>query len=514
MSKSNSKYEIPQNLQDDVYISESYLVGLFWSNPDLYIHYDKEKITHKTFGNRIWKFYFYLGTKLCEKNIKIFDDITIEDFLSTKEKLSEEYESYGGYNTINEIMEEVKNRKDNFDGFYSIVKKYNLLRELYLLLGEQILTKTDKYDYKLLSSEQISTYWQDKLNSVLLLTDSKIEEYNLLEGLDELINELNETPDVGLPFNNSFSMTSMTNGWDYGHMYMISGFSGTGKTSITLNKIILSCIKNKEKLLIIANEMGIKDYQKLLLVTLIGNDLYEWLKENKLKGFHRQNIDKGNFTEEDFKKLRKASEIAKKMVDNQLDLIKFVPLDVYTINNVERVLRYYANRGYRRVIIDTAKPTEGNKERWVQFVEDFEKLDKLTRAEGGGLNLSLWTTVQAGDGYIHERFLNYDCLGDAKKIKNVASVVWHLRTVWNDEYEGGSHEITCYKYSQNPNTPKGYELEEFKLKKNNAFQYMLLFTSKNRRGQTNETGLDVLVFKTSLNSNSWREIGWTKIYNC
>ncbi|BAO04761.1 replicative DNA helicase [Clostridium botulinum B str. Osaka05] len=506
--------KIPQELLDDVYIAESYLVGLFWASPDTYIQYTEDKISHKTFGNRIWKFFFYLGRKLSEQNIKIYDDITVEDYLQEKDKIRKEYEEYGGYNTIHEMVNEVKDKLDNFDGYFSMVKKYNLLRELYSLLGEQVIIKTNKYNYKILNSEQISTYWQDKLNNILITSESKIEEYNLLEGLEELIDELNINPDMGMPFNNSKDMTNICNGWDYGHLYMISGFSGTGKTSITLNKVIISCIKNKEKLLIIANEMGIKDYQKLLLITLIGNDLYDWLKQNNLKGFYRQNIDKGNFSDEDLKKLKKASEIAKKMVNNELDLIKFVPIDIYTMSNVEKTLRYYANRGYRRVIIDTAKPTEGNKERWVQFVEDFEKLDKLTRAEAGGLNLSLWTTVQAGDGYIHERFLTYDCLGDAKKIKNVASVVWHLRKVWDDEYEGEKNELTCYRYSQNSNTPKGYELEEFTLKKSNSYQYMLMFTSKNRRGQSNETGLDVLVFKTSLNSNTWREVGWTKIYNC
>ena len=43
--------------------------------------------------------------------------------------------------------------------------------------------------------------------------------------------------------------------------------------------------------------------------------------------------------------------------------------------------------------------------------------------------------------------------------------------------------------------------------------YYLLFTAKNRRGQSNDTGLDVLVMQVNLNSNTWREIGWTTILN-
>ncbi len=40
--------------------------------------------------------------------------------------------------------------------------------------------------------------------------------------------------------------------------------------------------------------------------------------------------------------------------------------------------------------------------------------------------------------------------------------------------------------------------------------YYLFFCSKNRRNESNLTGLDVLVMKINFNSNKWDEIGWTK----
>lgn len=503
----------PIELIDDIYLSESYLVGLFWNNPDLYSMYPDDKISYANFGNRIWKFYFYLGRLLFNKNIKKFDDITVEEYLSTRPKIFKDYESFGEYSTIYEIMQEVKDKDENFDGYYENVKKYNMLRELYDLLGEKILKTTDKYDYKKLNAEQIGTYWSDKINSKLLLCESKIEEYNLLEGLKDFVKDININPSIGLPFNNSKDLTNICNGWDYGNIYIYSAFSGKGKSSFTMNKVIMACIKKQEKLLIIANEMGVNEYKKLLLVTVMGNDMYDWLQEQKLKGFHRQNIDKGNFNKDDLLKLEKATQLLEQVTNNKYDLVKFVPLDIYTLSNVEKTIRYYANRGYKRIIIDTAKPTEGSEQqRWVQFTNDFEKIYKLTRPEGGGLNLALWTTVQNADSAVHERYLDESCLGDAKKIKNVAGVFFSSRNLFDDEYSGEKHELKVYSYSSNPKSPKGYEVKEFTLDKSNEYTYMLLFTPKNRRGQSNDTGLDILVYKVNFNSNRWQEIGWTKVY--
>ena len=43
--------------------------------------------------------------------------------------------------------------------------------------------------------------------------------------------------------------------------------------------------------------------------------------------------------------------------------------------------------------------------------------------------------------------------------------------------------------------------------------YYLLFTPKNRRGQSNDTGLDVLVLRANHAFNTWSEVGWTSIAN-
>ena len=110
-----------------------------------------------------------------------------------------------------------------------------------------------------MTKERLHTYWNDKILQLGLDGDNKYDEHYLLEGLEEEIKDWDQNPTVGLPFFESKRMTKITTGWDYGHVYMYGGFGGSGKTSLTVNKVIMSCIQHKEKLLVIANEQSISN---------------------------------------------------------------------------------------------------------------------------------------------------------------------------------------------------------------------------------------------------------------
>ena len=68
-------------------------------------------------------------------------------------------------------------------------------------------------------------------------------------------------------------------GMAMGNLYIMGMLSGQGKSSFTVNKIVMSAIKNKEKLCIIANEMDKKAYIKMLFSTIMGAELYERFRD-------------------------------------------------------------------------------------------------------------------------------------------------------------------------------------------------------------------------------------------
>lgn len=486
----------------EIYPDEALLIGLLYSNPNLYDEYDESRLTDKHFGNPIWAFYFKIGRFITKRGGNNLDDITIANFINEM-KIQDRYEKYNRYEAIAELIQEVKNKKDNADMYYKNIKKYNLLRQLREFLGDKVITNEGKYNYKLLSADQIANYWMYKIEEVTMQNnENKFEEQFLLQGLQEEVDNQNTNPETGLPFFKSKLMTRATNGWVNGELFILAGFGGKGKTSFTLNKVICSCIINKEKLVVIANEEGINRFRRNLLITIIGN----FTKEK----FARHRINEGKFTDEEYKKLQNAINWAKEITEGNNKLIAFVFMENYVIDDVKKVAKHYIKRGYQKILIDTGKPSEGKsgKARWEIMTEDMKDLYKLCKKNAKGLGIGLWVNVQLADTALKYRFLNEFALGEAKKMKNEASVLWLMRVVWDDELDGGKHQLNCFRYEKDE-LGTGYRKVDFTLDRfiENGCKYYLLFTSKNRLGQDNNTGLPCIVYKVNFNRNSWEEIG-------
>jgi replicative DNA helicase len=496
-------------LYDEVYVAEACAVGILWSHPSVFSYYKQEKLNENHFGNKVWQFYFRVGKFMFEKGLQVFDDISTLQAIKEM-NVESMFEEFGGYETIEEIMEEQKDdeKVDNLEAYYDEIKKYSLLRHFYDLFGRKVLKKQGKYDYKKLDRIQLEKYWSARLDKIILdNSDVNIVAYDLLEGLEEFIADLDENSDQGMPFHKSERFSEIINGWAYGTLGLYTSFSGNGKTSWMVEKIILGCIENNERLLIIANEMDLRAYRKYLLVTIMGTELYKrFAKHHKDKTFKRKHINIGKFTEEEKEKLKWAIEWVNSHTKGNNSLIKFVPLEHYTMQNVEAILRYWARLDYRRVVVDTAKPSDGrgDKQRWEQFVDDMEQLYKLVRADGG-LNLACFCTAQNADNCKSYRMLDERVIGDGKKIKNVCDFVFHTRSVFEDELADGKNELTIKPQIDSPKK----EWFTLDLDRN----YFLLFTSKNRRGATTNTGLPCLVYQVDFNRNEWREIGWTTVLN-
>ncbi|MBT2759958.1 DnaB-like helicase C-terminal domain-containing protein [Paenibacillus sp. ISL-20] len=488
-------------LSKEIIVAEGYLTGLFWRDPDNYNFFSEEKINYKSFMNPVYGYYFTIGRKLSEKGIKIFDDISVSQIVRDTNTI-DTYKKYGGYETIYELQQEVRDKSENLDAYYSEIKKYNLVVKLIDFFGERVIQKDGKYDYKKMTKEQLHTYWNDKILQLGLDGDNKYDEHYLLEGLEEEIKDWDQNPTVGLPFFESKRMTKITTGWDYGHVYMYGGFGGSGKTSLTVNKVIMSCIQHKEKLLVIANEQSISEFKKALVVTSMGVGTKEYVD--------RQKLNEGNFTNEEKAKLLKAVNWVKELSEGDEKLITFVFMENYIMDDVKKLVKHYAARGIRRIIVDTGKPSEGDASmaRWERFVEDMKEIYKLARPNGGGLNLAVWVNVQLADSALKMRFLNEYALGDAKKIKNEASVLILGRFMWDDEYEGGKRELLVNQWDEFAG-----DYIDKPMKKEKGFQYYLLFYAKNRRGADNKTGQKVLVLKPYFGINTWYEVGYTTVYD-
>ena len=487
-------------------VNEAYFVGLLWANPfEAYSEYSTN-ISQDEFIHGVWGFYYELGRIMFDKGIKKFDEITVAK--TVKENgIEEEFKEYGGRTTINDAVDIVKDNSDNIEYYYETIKKNYTIQQLYLLFGVKVFVNKNKYNYEKMSAEQLTGFWQDKLNQLSLNSVNNYEAENLYIEGEDFIKKLEEESAEMLPFYKSIMMNSITQGVARGHVTMFGGFGNSGKSSIMADKFIMSCVANKEKTLIVLNEEDAQSFRQKIVLSILNHEFN--------KGFDRKRMVNGKLQEADKELIRKAFAKMKEMIDGQEAVIKIIFMEKYVMKDLEKIIRYWANRGYVNLMIDTHKVSDDSthESRWITFVEDMKTIYRITRKNAGGCNLRTVVTFQLADSAIKSRYLGFDAIGEGKASKNEASTLLMFRPAWSDEYDGEKRELDCYRLVKNANG-EGYSKEYFKLQKGKT--YYLFFTPKNRFGSNNENGQAVLVVEPAFHRNAFYEKGWTfvaKDYN-
>lgn len=506
MAKDNTneiaKKEVDK-ISNNAEINEAYLVGLLWADP--YNHYSEyaDTISQDEFIHPVWGFYFELGRLMYSEGIQRFDDITVHT--KVKEYSSEEdFAEYGKMQPIDDAVSIVKENVDNIEYYYETVKKNYVIRQLYLLFGAKVLIPKGKYDHNKMTREQLTTYWNDKLNKISLDNVNRYEAENLYIDPEEFIRKLEQESADVLPFYNSYLMNSITQGVARGHVTMLGGFGGTGKSSISSEKFVMSCVENNEKALVVLNEEDAQAFRQKIVLSILWHEFKT--------GIDRKRMVNGKLEEKDKQKIRQAFKRMHEITNEEEGLIKIIFMEKYVMKDLEKIVRFWANRGYTNLMIDTHKVSDDSQheQRWQTFVEDMKLIYRMTRKNAGGMNLRTLVTFQLADNAIKNRYLDFEAIGEGKASKNEASVMFMFRAVWSDEYEDEKRELDCYRLKKKANG-NGYDKEFFKLEKGKT--YYLWFTPKNRFGQSNDNGQPVMLIEPNFNANHFKEIGWTFVAN-
>lgn len=286
------------------------------------------------------------------------------------------------------------------------------------------------------------------------------------------------------------------------HLYLAGDkMTVTHNSSLVAEKFVMSCIQNREKLIVVLNEEDAQSFRQKIVLSTLYHEFHT--------GIDRKRMVNGKLQDSDKDKIRKAFSKISELMDGENSLIKIVFMEKYVIKDLEKIIKFWANRGYTNLLIDTHKPSDDSPHpsRWETFTEDMKDIYRWSRKNAGGLNLRTLVTFQIADTAIRHRFLDFDAIGEGKKAKNEASVMYMFRKVWHDEYEDESKALNCYRLRKN--SRGGYDKEFFNLQKGKT--YYLLFTPKNRFGQSSETGQPILVIEPLFNANAFKEVGWCHV---
>lgn len=485
-------------------VNESYLVGLMWANPTESYSLFGHKIESVDFIHKQWGFYFGLGLKLYKKGLEKYDDISVNTVVE-EFGVRELFNEYGGLETMYDLINIVKSNPMNIEAYYDNVLKNKVIMSLMEFLGDKVILDTRGYSYKDMSAIQISSFWQDKLNQIAVNSVSNYEDENMYIDPDKFIQNLEEESGNMLPYYSSGILGNVVQGIPRGEVTMIGGFGNSGKTSFVVDKVLMSCVHDTDKTLIILNEESADKLREKLFLSLVN---HEMRKEDKNIHFARWKFHRvEEMTEEDRELIRRTFKKWNDLTGGDEAHIKIVFMEQYRIDDLRNIIALHANRGYVNLIIDTHKVPDGYSQsaRWEAVVEATKEIYKLTRKESGGFNLRTVLTIQLADSHIGDRFLGYDAIGEGKAMKNEASVLLMYRPLFADEYD----KLEPKRMYRSDLNPKDWITEIVELDKTKT--YYVLFIPKNRYGGNTDSGQDCILYEPNFDFNSFREVGTVKI---
>lgn len=457
---------------------EANIVSIYYKKPDLMYDY---QLKLEDFTENTWRVYWQIAYDIVIKEHKpILDDITIGLYLEKHNKLRQKYDEYGGFETIEKATEYVK--VENLSGYIAELNKWNTVL---MMLKNKFPVYDRLSEFADMSLDDIYVEYEAILNHIFINSSSEVKTYNVCEGINNYIDELNVGLNIGLPLNNCNILNKEIGGFNCnGNIYGLGANSGVGKSTVIMNCVIPSIFKYNEKLVIFINEEDQTKVQRELIIWVANNILKMELPKYKLRD--------GKFDKETLLILRKAAAWIEEKKENQN--ITIVPLERYSVNIVIKLIKKYASLGVRYFILDTLKESCDAKtdEIYKSMTRDMVALYDVVKPTAK--NVGLFVTYQLGKASIKMRYLTNNEIGLGKSIVDVMSANLMIRRPFEDEYEGGRHEIIGYRFEGK----NGKSKVPFKLNKEK--HYMITFIPKNRFGQTDAFQI-ISEFDFSTNTN-------------
>lgn len=200
--------------------SEASIVAMIYKNPDLL---RETNLTVNDFHTNEWRVYFEIVKDLVinEKKVSV-SEIDVVLYLDKHKNLSDKYIEYGGYKTIEDSGAYVDEK--NFDGYLQDLRKWNTVIKLvkagFPCDNERLSMICD------MQIEDLYDLYTVHLNDIFSNVENNVKVCNGFEGMRELIDELDEGANVGIPFANCNILNKETGGMLGGNIIGIGAASG------------------------------------------------------------------------------------------------------------------------------------------------------------------------------------------------------------------------------------------------------------------------------------------------
>ena len=353
------------------------VIGNIYSNPALLGMTDKYKFHEEDFPDEFSKIVFGSIYNLYQLGSTEITLASIEDYLAQRPKKLATYKSYKGAEYLLKCAENAQ--VASFDYYYNRMKKMTLFRMYHQLAGMDLSWLYDPDNIFDAKKKQQQEDWVDNtpIDIIANTIDDKLEDiknkyvdeddtqaHQIGDGIDELLERLKESPEIGYPLFGSY-VNTITKGARLKKFYLRSAATGVGKTrsmiadacSIgasqmwdnTQNKWVTT--GKAEPVLYIATEQPLDEIQTMCLAFISG------VNEERI-------LDNTYFAGEE-ERIRKAAQILKQSP------ITFVALPDFSLQDIENTIK----RGIRE---------DGCRYIFLDYLHTSMKiLEEITRRSGG-----------------------------------------------------------------------------------------------------------------------------------
>ena len=461
--------------------AEASIVSMIYKNPDLL---RETNLSLNDFHHNCWKVYFEIAKDLIINEKKVtLSEVDIGLYLEKHPKLADKYyNEYGGYQTIENASAYIK--EENFDSYVRDLRKWNtvakLLKHGFPCDKERLSEICD------MSAEDLYDEYTVYLNDIFANIDNNVKSYNGFDGMKSLIDELDAGKNVGIPFANCDILNRETGGMLGGNIIGFGASSGVGKSTLSINYIFPTIMKNDLRALFIINEEDETKFRKEALC---------WYCTNVLKHpIPKRILRDGKFDKETKEVLYKAAEWFES--EKEKKHITIIPLEQYTARTVIKLIKKYTKMGCDVIVLDTLKESfdSRDKESWKSLMTDcVDFYDNIKHT-----NTCMVITYQLVKK--KSKYLTNADIGISKGILDIFSVNIFFRRPLQTEYEGGKDELYCYNPIKDTNSKL-----EFKLKKDT--HYMIGFISKNRHGMSDIQ----IISEADFSINKYKDLGYCNV---
>lgn len=458
--------------------AEASIVSMIYKNPDLLMETNLEL---NSFHHNCWRVYFEIARSLVVDEKKVtLSEIDVGLYLERHPKLKEKYDEYGGFQMIENAGAYIK--EENFESYVRDLRKWNTVAKL---VKHGFPVKNRLSEFCDMSAEEIYQEYEGYINHIFANIEHEIKSYNALDGLHELVDDLNKGDNIGLPISAKL-LNQEIGGLKKGNIYSLTAPSGAGKSTILVNYILPKMLEHNERCCMFINEEDVKKVKKELLLYCCTNILNHPIQKVQLRD--------GHFDKETLETLHKAADWLKEQ-DRNHNLI-VIPLEHYTTDIVIKLIKKYKNLfGIDYFILDTFKESSDSREEgYREMLKSSVKLYDLIKP--ACLNVCLVMSMQTSKSSLRNRHLTNMDIGQSKSVVDVFSVSLLCRRAEPNEYKGEKNELKCFRIEGKTKIPFTLEKDRY---------YLLFFIAKNRFGNTDTY---TVVSEVDLSTNKFKDIGY------